>query len=149
MPSSEQPITLNYTIHAPAKEVFLAWVTPRLLQRWGPERAVVDPRLGGQFRFETSAGDETNAKHIVTGEYREFEPAQKLVTTWVYEGPMHPGERVETLLTVEFKEIAPKAVELTLTEEGPSLGDEEDRASALESWREALKMLEIICSAKG
>jgi len=109
---------------------------------------VVDARVGGQFRFETQAGDDPAVKHVVTGEYRELEPGHRLVTSWVYEGPMHPGERVETLLTVEFKAIEANAVELTLTEEGPSLEDQEARLAGQDAWMDALKMLEIICSAK-
>jgi uncharacterized protein YndB with AHSA1/START domain len=148
MASSTNALTVKYTIHAPIQDVFAAWITPQLLQRWGPERAVVDAKVGGQFRFETRAEDNPKALHVVTGEYKALVPAQLLVKTWVYEGPMAPGTKVETLVTVNFTEMAPRIVELLVTEEGPSLADEESRESAHDAWMEALKMLEIVCSAR-
>lgn len=148
MASSTNALTVKYTIHAPLQEVYKAWVTPQLVQRWGPERAVVDARVGGQFRFETRAEDNPKQLHLVTGEYKELVPAQRMVMTWVYEGPMSPGKKIETLVSVNFTELAPRVVELDVTEEGPSLADEEAREAGQQAWMEALKMLEILCSAK-
>jgi uncharacterized protein YndB with AHSA1/START domain len=148
MASSTNALTVTYTIHAPVQEVFKAWITPQLLQRWGPERAVVDAKVGGKFRFETRAEGNSKELHVVTGEYRQLVSGHLLVKTWVYEGPMEPHKKVETLVSVNFTELEPMIVELVLTEEGASLADEEAREAAEEAWMEALKMLEILCSAK-
>lgn len=148
MTSSANALTVTYTIHASAQEVFRAFITPQLLQRWGPERAKVDAKVGGQFRFETSADESSKAMHVVTGEFKQMVPAHLLVQSWIYEGPMAPGEKVETLVTVNFNEIESKVVELIITEEGPSLSDDEARETGVEAWLEALKMLEIVCSAR-
>jgi uncharacterized protein YndB with AHSA1/START domain len=36
---------------------------------------------------------------VVTGEYREIVPSQRIVMTWVYDGPMGSAEKMEALLT--------------------------------------------------
>ncbi len=141
-------LTVSYIIHAPVQEVFKAWITPQLLQRWGPERAHVDARVGGSYRFESSSEDAPGQLHVVTGEYRQIVPGHLLEKTWVYQGPMAPDEKVETLVTVAFHEKEPKVVELIVTEQGPSLADEESREAGVDAWMEALKMLEILCSSK-
>lgn len=141
-------LTVSYIIHAPAQEVFKARITPQLLQRWGPERAQVDARVGGKFRFESSSEDGPDQLHVVTGEYRQLVQGELLQKTWVYQGPMSPQEKVETLVTVAFHEKEPRVVELIVTEEGPSLVDEEARETGVDAWMEALKMLEILCSSK-
>ncbi len=148
MASSTNALTVKYTIHAPAQEIFKAWITPQLLQRWGPERAVVDARVGGQYRFETRVDGSPKDLHLVTGEYKQLVPGHLLVKTWVYEGPEAPGKKVESLVTVHFTELAPRVVELEVTEEGDELADEEAREAGQQAWMEALKMLEILCSAK-
>lgn len=79
--------------------LFQGWVDPSLLQRWLAPTAEADPRVGGRFRLEVSKPEGT---HLVTGEYREFIPNQRLVMTWVYEGPMAADAKVEALLTVEL-----------------------------------------------
>ena len=148
MPISANAMTVTYTIHAPVKEVFNAWITPKLLQRWGPEKAIVDPRPGGSFRFESRAEDNPKELHLVTGEYKQFVPEKLLVLSWIYEGPMEPGKKVETEVTVNFNPIENRVVELIVREEGPSLADDEALETARLSWMDALKMLEILCSAK-
>lgn len=148
MPTSGNALTVSYTIHASAEAVFKAWITPQLLTRWGPERATVDAKVGGRFRFESAAEENSKDLHIVTGEYKQLVPAHLLVQSWVYEGPMAPGKKIETLVTVNFHQLEPKVVELIVTEEGPSLADDEARAAGEQAWKEALKMLEILCSAR-
>ncbi len=148
MQDSPASLTVTYTIHAPVQDVFKAWITPQLLQRWGPERAEVDARVGGTYRFETTAEEGSKAKHVVTGEYKQIVPEHLLIKTWVYEGPMAPNEKIETQVTVHFHELESRVVELIIIEEGPSLHDAEAQEAGKEAWMEALKMLEILCSAK-
>lgn len=142
-----EPLVLTYTIQGKLSEVYRAWTVPKLIQRWGPEKAEADVRLGGRFRFETDADAKGSLKHVVSGEYKIVEPLQKLQQTWTYEGPDAPHGPVTTLLTVHFKSLGPEEVEITICEEGPSLADPEARETTTVSWLEALKMLEIICAA--
>jgi len=39
----------------------------------------------------------------VTGEYREIVPSQRIVMTWVYDGPMGSAEKMKALLTVDIR----------------------------------------------
>lgn len=55
---------------------------------------------------------------------------------------------IETLVSMNFTELASRVVELDVAEEGPSLADEEAWEAGHQAWMEALKMLEILCSAK-
>lgn len=82
------------------ERVFKAWVDPALLRRWLAPIAEVDARAGGRFRLEVSKPE---GAHVVTGEYLEFVASQRLVMTWVYEGPMAPEGKMKALLTVEFQ----------------------------------------------
>lgn len=99
---------------ASPEHVFEAWINPALLRRWLAPTAEADARVGGRFRLEVTKPEGT---HVVSGEYREFLPTQRLVMTWVYEGPMAPGKKIEALLTVEFRKDGPNT-EISLYHEG-------------------------------
>jgi len=64
----------------------------------------VDARVGGHFRLEIRKQEEV---HVVTGEYREIVPSQRIVMTWVYDGPMGSAEKMEALLTVDIRGHGP------------------------------------------
>lgn len=80
--------------------VFDAWINPFFLQQWLAPKAEVEAREGGHFRLEVAKPE---GLHVVIGEYQEFRPNQRLVMTWVYDGPMGPAEDMESLLTVELR----------------------------------------------
>jgi uncharacterized protein YndB with AHSA1/START domain len=102
--AESQSVHLNRSIAASPELVFRAWVDPALLQRWLSPIAEADARAGGRFRLEVSKPE---GVHVVTGEYLEFMPGQRLAMTWVYEGPMIPAGKMESLLTVDFREDGP------------------------------------------
>lgn len=64
--------------------VFDAWTNPFLLQQWLAPKAQVDAREGGHFRLEAPKPE---GVHVVTGIYQEFKQNERLVMTWVYDGP--------------------------------------------------------------
>lgn len=113
-------VTVRQTIHAPAEEVFDAWLDPKLLTEFmrpgNTVRAttVVDPRVGGDFEI---------VMHVPKGPlphrgvYRAIERPRRLVFTW----NSHATGPDETIVTVEF--IAKgDTTELVLTHEKlPSL----------------------------
>ncbi|MGH7713430.1 MAG: SRPBCC family protein [Gemmatimonadaceae bacterium] len=142
--SADLVVTAARTIVAPAGAIFAAWTDAATLKRvFGLSRAELDVRLGGRYRFETDGTDEFPGRHVVTGEYRELVPRRRIVQSWIYEGPMTPGEVIETLVTVELREIMPDVVQVTLREEGPTFADAGQRAFALAAWTMALRDLEL------
>ncbi|HLJ14655.1 MAG TPA: SRPBCC domain-containing protein [Bryobacteraceae bacterium] len=112
-PESES-VRVTRRLAASPERVFEAWVDPALLRRWLAPDAEADARAGGRFRLEVSKPE---GAHVVTGEYREFVPSERLVMTWVYEGPMAPAGKMDALLTVEFRKDGPNT-EISLRHEG-------------------------------
>jgi uncharacterized protein len=109
------------------------------VQRWLAPKAEVDARAGGHFRLEIAKPEGT---HVVTGKYREFIPNERLVMTWVYNGPMAATGEMEALLTVGLRKQGSNT-ELTLQHEkltNPVYRD----TIAKGSWRTALDKLETI-----
>jgi uncharacterized protein YndB with AHSA1/START domain len=95
-----ESIRVMRRIAATPERVFRAWVDPEQLRRWLAPVAEADARAGGHFRLAVSAPE---GEHVVTGEYLEFVPDQRIAMTWVYEGPMAPEGKMEARLTVEFR----------------------------------------------
>jgi uncharacterized protein YndB with AHSA1/START domain len=140
-PPSEAAITLVRAFAAPPERVFAGWTDPAILRRWLAERAETEPRPGGRYRLETSNVEAMAGVHVCAGEYVEVDAPRRLVKTWSYSGPLSPAGDVRTLVTVDLRETAPGASELTLREEGPVLADATERRFALEAWSSALDSL--------
>jgi uncharacterized protein YndB with AHSA1/START domain len=139
-------LTVVRTIGAPPDRVFEAWTDPALLRRWlAPGRlevveAAADPRVGGAYRVVVV--DPMGNRHTTTGEYRELVPGERLVKTWVYEGPSHPAGRYPTLLTVDFRDTGAGTTELTIRQD--RLLTEMDREGNRDGWRLCLDKLEAL-----
>src|SRR5688572_8015151 len=120
------------TIHATPAQVFSAWTDPQQVVRWlAPSPCMVkvaeiDARVGGRYRITVI--DPSGQAHTTSGEYREVVPAERLVKTWIYEGP----PRSESMLTVELREIRPGVTELTVRHD--HLDQPEDRAKVGSGW---------------
>lgn len=118
---------------------FNAWIDPSIVQRWLAPKAEVEARAGGHFRLEVAKPEGT---HVVTGKYREFIPNERLVMTWVYNGPMTAKGEMEALLTVGLRKHGSNT-ELTLQHEkftNPVYRD----TIAKGSWTTALDKLETV-----
>ena len=84
---SERELVVTRTFNAPARIVFEAWTTPKLLKLWWvPKSAGVsllsceaDVRVGGRYRFEI--GHETSKSMAFFGRYIEVTPHSRLVWT--------------------------------------------------------------------
>jgi uncharacterized protein YndB with AHSA1/START domain len=103
LPADEQ-ILITREFDAPKHLVFRAWTTPELVRRWWHagcgEMTVceIDLRVGGAWRFAMVAnGGMETAFH---GTYREVVPAERIVSTEVYEG-MPDAEAVSTVTFAE------------------------------------------------
>ena len=127
-PDTETKLTIRRTVAAPRDLVFRAWTEPeRLKQWWGVDEAFsapiaeVDLRVGGVYRLGMLAPGETNP-FVVGGVYKEVNPPEKLVYTWVWEGAesaadaAHTAGFQEMLVTVEFHDLG-GSTEVVLTHE--------------------------------
>lgn len=111
-------LRLSRRLKASREAVFRAFTDPAALAKWfGPEGVQVtdveiDLRPGGAYSmvFNDADGD----THGLSGVYREIDPPQRLVMTWVWDNGGMAG--VETLVTIELAE-AGAGTELTLTHE--------------------------------
>ncbi len=97
-------ILITREFDAPARLVYRAWTTPELVRRWWSgdrgevTSADIDLRAGGTWRFvmKANAGFEV-AFH---GEYLEIVPAERIVSTEVFEG-MPDAEALSTITFAE------------------------------------------------
>ncbi|MBI5290039.1 MAG: SRPBCC domain-containing protein [Chloroflexi bacterium] len=86
----ERELVVLRLLDAEPARVFKAFTTPETLKKWlGPRGSklggcVLDPRVGGRFRFELEF--EGGMSFVLAGEYREFEPARRLAFSWGLEG---------------------------------------------------------------
>ena len=106
MSGDSSTLHLEKVLRAPRDRVFAACVdAEQLAEWWGPVGFTVphvelSARVGGRYRItmQPPAGD---AFHV-GGEFREVDPAQRLVYTFEYEEPA-PDDRV-TVVTLSFLE---------------------------------------------
>jgi uncharacterized protein YndB with AHSA1/START domain len=73
-----EPIARSVEIAAGPEQVFPLLVEPESLQRWWPDLAELEPRVGGRVRMEFRGGES-----VVTGRVTRFEPPRALAFTWV------------------------------------------------------------------
>jgi uncharacterized protein YndB with AHSA1/START domain len=87
---SELEIRVERVFDAPRAHVFSVWTDPKLIPEWWGGDTVVegmDVRPGGTYRFRTNFG-------VVEGEFREVEPPERLVQTFM-----------NHLQTLEFEDL--------------------------------------------
>lgn len=115
-PSTEQTLRIVRWLPATPEAVFSAWTDADSFQTWmcpSPihrTTAELDVRVGGRFRI-VMYGDDSQTVH--TGVYREIQPPERLVLTWVSTITRHHP----TLVTVELRPHDDGTL-LTLTHEG-------------------------------
>jgi uncharacterized protein YndB with AHSA1/START domain len=87
---NELEIRVERVFDAPRTHVFSMWTDPQLIPEWWGDGTVVeemDLRPGGSYRFSTAFG-------VVEGEFREVEPPERLVQTFM-----------NHLQTLEFEDL--------------------------------------------
>jgi uncharacterized protein YndB with AHSA1/START domain len=97
---NELEIRVERTFDAPRAHVFSVWTDPALIPEWWGDGTVVehmDVRPGGTYRFRTAHG-------VVEGEFREVEPPERLVQTFM-----------NHLQTLEFEDLGDEQTKLTQT----------------------------------
>ncbi len=108
LPTDEQ-ILITREFDAPKHLVYQAWTTPELIKRWWAGKrgevtvADVDLRVGGTWRYVLVANE--GFEVAFHGEYREIDPAERVVTTEVFEGMPPDGQGAgEAMNTLTFTE---------------------------------------------
>lgn len=100
-------VRISRVFKAPPQRVWDAWSTAEGLRQWAcPEGATiagtsVDLRVGGRYCIKMGGAE--GESYTAVGEYREIDPAKRLVYTWEWEEPEHAVG--ETLVTVEFEAV--------------------------------------------
>src|SRR5207302_9872159 len=87
---NELEIRVERIFEAPRTHVYSVWTDPELIPEWWGNDTVVeemDVRPGGSYRFRTGKG-------VVEGEFREVEPPERLVQTFM-----------NHLQTLEFEDL--------------------------------------------
>jgi uncharacterized protein YndB with AHSA1/START domain len=102
---SAQVVRIERTFDAPAEDVFDAWTSPEVMERWfRPARgwkkpsAEVDLRVGGTVRVVMR--DPSGAPVEASGEYTEIDRPNRLAFTWTFDDD--PSN--EQLIEIEFSE---------------------------------------------
>jgi uncharacterized protein YndB with AHSA1/START domain len=104
--TSEASLRVERSFDASPEEVFDAWTSPEVLERWWAVHpdgktpvAEVDLRVGGRYRLSMESPD--GETHTVVGVYREVERPNRLLYTWQWE--LDSGEPGEiSTVAVEF-----------------------------------------------
>lgn len=131
-------IEVQHEFKAKATDLFSAWTDEEKLQKlFGLSEVSIEAKRGGRFRFATDSVAESPGLHIESGEYLNFIPGKLLVMSWNYEGPLE-NNRIETQLTLSFREQHNGITKLILKEEGASLNTIERRNMSRYKWTVAL-----------
>ncbi|HEX3463746.1 MAG TPA: SRPBCC domain-containing protein [Candidatus Elarobacter sp.] len=134
-------LVLRRTYNAPRQRVFDAWTKPELAVKFfGPGDVTIpememDPRTGGTYRIVMLMPD--GERMDIGGTYREVRPPERLSMTWRWEED-DPADEFDTLLTLEFNEVA-GGTEVVLTHE--QLASVESRDRHADGWGKILDQL--------
>jgi len=96
--AADEALTAEIDVEAPIEAVYAMFTDPAELVRWIGIRAMLEPRPGGQFRFELMPGE------FCSGSYVELAPPHRVVFTWGWESGALPVEPGSSAVTVELTE---------------------------------------------
>jgi uncharacterized protein YndB with AHSA1/START domain len=138
-------LRIERTFDAPAEEVFDAWTSPEVMQRWfhcfeswdTPE-ADVDLRVGGKVRVVMRTAEGRDAG--MGGEYQVIDRPRRLVMTWTFDD--YPDN--EQLIELTFSESEGSTTVLMVNTQ---ISNEERRESQDEGWNGCLTELQRLLLA--
>ena len=123
--------TLRVTVSSDAVSVFGYLSNPRKLELWFPDKAIIDPRLGGQYHFRW-----TGSEDMWSGVVTEFISGNTLGFTW-----QPPNESVVT--NVRFK-LFPQGGETAVELSHSGFLSSEALEKAVASWTFYLQNLKSV-----
>jgi uncharacterized protein YndB with AHSA1/START domain len=131
---AERVVLVTRRIPAPPEEVFPFLTDAAKYTRWKGIEAELDPRPGGVYRVQMSAGS------AVLGEFVEVEPPSRVVFTWGWEGnaDVPPGS---TIVEITLEADGDDTV-ATLRHSG--LPDEHEAQEHAQGWEHYLSRLEAV-----
>ncbi len=136
----ELTLEISRVFQARKEAVFRAWTDEeQLSQWWGPKGFTAyidrfDAKPGGPYRIDMRSPD--GESHWLHGEFREVDPHDRLVFTWVWEQGDLAGH--EMLVTVEFFAVD-EATEVRLTH--AKLPGEAARTAHNQGWMSTFECL--------
>ncbi len=142
---SAQVVRIERTFDAPAEDVFDAWTSPEVIERWfrpGTDwrtpSAEVDLRVGGTVRvvMRDPDGSEVGAG----GEYTLIERPNKLAFTWTFDDAPSNQQMIE----LEFTEQDGATTVLFVNS---NISNEERRDSQYDGWSACLDNMERALAA--
>jgi glutathione S-transferase len=145
MPTDNLVIKRHF--NAPPERVFAAFTEKSLMQAWyGPENMTVphcdvDARVGGKYRVEMHSP--SGLVHVVTGEFKEIRPPERLVYTWGWLNGA--GRGPETVVTLSF---APRDGGTDLTLEQSGFLTEESRQQHNRGWLSSFEALDAALAGR-
>jgi uncharacterized protein YndB with AHSA1/START domain len=151
---SDTEILITREFAAPKHLVYEAWTTPELVRRWWSGKrgkvtvAEIDLRVGGSWRYAMIA-DEGGFEVAFHGEYREIVPAERIVSTEVFEGLPELGvPGGEALNTLTLSETDGRTTLSILVEHATKAERDAHIESGMEGgMQEAMDRLELVASS--
>ena len=115
--SIDRTLTIFRTIPAARSKVFRAFVDRDAFSRWvgskGMRVVQCDQAAVKGGRYRALLEDETGESHVLTGEFREVSPDERLVFSWEPQWGKEKG--APTIVTIELRD-KDGGTELTLTQ---------------------------------
>jgi uncharacterized protein YndB with AHSA1/START domain len=137
---SGRVVRIERTFDAPADDVFDAWTTPEVMQRWfhcdsdwGTPEAEVDLRVGGKVRVVMRKPDGSEVEG--RGEYTVIDRPHRLVMNWAFDDD--PSN--EQLIELSFSESEGSTTVLMVNSR---ISTDERRDAQHEGWHGCLDQLE-------
>jgi uncharacterized protein YndB with AHSA1/START domain len=138
-------------INASPEVVFKAISDPNELTNWFPDAAILEPKVGGKFRFTFYENSDMRRKKqggdfFPEGKVLEFIPNKKLSYSWQHK---NISNFPETIVTWELEPIRKNKTKVTLTHSGFT-GKEGDKSieEHTQGWSYFLNELVVYCKEK-
>ena len=153
LPTDEQ-ILIRREFDAPKHLVYKAFTTPELVERWWTAKrgemktCEIDLRVGGKWRYvmQTPDGIEVGFH----GEYREIVPAERIVSTEIFEGMPEGVPEEASVNTATFtEENGRTTLEILVQHSNKQFRDMHVESGMEDGLQDALDLLEEIAVSLG
>jgi len=140
----DDPVISEASFRSSPEKVFRAWTEPEEVISWfgrapgSLERAHIDLRVGGEWRFEFDSAKETYS--AVTGEYLEIQDNALLKFSWRHER-MEDGELTSSATSHVSVLFEPQGDGTLLTVKHAGVATSEARRNVAGGWSAALSSM--------